>query len=73
MIRTEANCFYSKTKLDNWRSKDVEKYQLIVVLDSRTIKIYLNINKKIFNVRDAFWAKTMPPLHPFCRTVLVDI
>lgn len=35
----------------------MEKYQLIVVLDSRTSKIYLNINKKIFNVRDAFWDK----------------
>lgn len=71
LIRTEANYFYSKTKLDSWRSRGVEQYQLIAVLDSRTSKICRSINKKIFNVRDAVFGKNMPPLHPFCRTVPV--
>ena len=71
LIRTEVNYFYSKTKLDNWKSRGVEQYQLIAILDSRTSKICRSINKKIFNVRDAVFGKNMPPLHPFCRTVPV--
>lgn len=71
LIRTEVNYFYSKTKLDNWKSRGVEQYQLIAILDSRTSKICRSINKKIFNVKDAVFGKNMPPLHPFCRTVPV--
>lgn len=71
LIRTEANYFYSKTKLDNWRKRGVKQYQLIAVLDSRTSKICRAINNKVFNVEDAVVGKNMPPLHPFCRTVPV--
>ncbi|MBX9012651.1 minor capsid protein [Ligilactobacillus murinus] len=71
LIRTEVNYFYSKTKLDNWKSRGVKQYQLIAILDSRTSKICRSINKKIFNVKDAIFGKNMPPLHPFCRTVPV--
>ena len=71
LIRTEANYFYSKTKLDNWKKRGVRQYQLIAVLDSRTSKICRAINNKVFNVSDAVIGKNMPPLHPFCRTVPV--
>ncbi|MBB1080241.1 minor capsid protein [Limosilactobacillus sp. STM2_1] len=71
LIRTEANYFYSKTKLDNWRKRGVKQYQLIAVLDSRTSKICRKMNNKIFDVKDAVVGKNMPPLHPFCRTVPV--
>ena len=71
LIRTEANFFYSKIKLDNWRKRGVKQYQLIAVIDSRTSKICRSINGKVFNVRDAIFGKNMPPLHPFCRTVPV--
>ena len=71
LIRTEANFFYSKIKLDSWRKRGVRKYQLIAVIDSRTSKICRSINYKVFNVRDAVFGKNVPPLHPFCRTVPV--
>ncbi|MEY8295243.1 minor capsid protein [Limosilactobacillus caviae] len=71
LIRTEANYFYSKVKLDNWKKRGVKQYQLIAVLDSRTSKICRAINNKVFNVKDAVVGKNMPPLHPFCRTVPV--
>ncbi|AEB93127.1 minor head protein [Lactobacillus johnsonii DPC 6026] len=71
LIRTEANFFYSKIKLDNWHKRGVERYQLLAVIDSRTSKICRSINGKIFKVRDAVFGKNMPPLHPFCRTVPV--
>ena len=71
LIRTEANYFYSKIKLDSWKKRGVKQYQLIAVLDSRTSKICRAINNKIFNVSDAVIGKNVPPLHPFCRTVPV--
>lgn len=71
LIRTEANFFYSKIKLDDWRKRGVERYQLLAVIDSRTSKICRSINGKVFKVRDAIFGKNMPPLHPFCRTVPV--
>lgn len=71
LIRTEANYFYSKVKLDSWKKRGVKQYQLIAVLDSRTSKICRAINNKVFNVSDAVIGKNAPPLHPFCRTVPV--
>lgn len=71
LIRTEANYFATKVKLDNWRKRGVKQYQLIAVLDSRTSKICRAINNKVFNVSDAVIGQNMPPLHPFCRTVPV--
>lgn len=71
LIRTEANYFYSKIKLDGWKKRGVKQYQLIAVLDSRTSKICRAINNKVFNVSDAVIGKNVPPLHPFCRTVPV--
>ena len=69
LIRTEANFFYSKIKLDNWRKRGVKQYQLLI--DSRTSKICRSINGNIYNVKDAVFGKNVPPLHPFCRTVPV--
>lgn len=71
LIRTEANFFYSKIKLDNWRKRGVKQYQLLAVIDSRTSKICRSINGNVYNVKDAVFGKNVPPLHPFCRTVPV--
>ena len=71
LIRTEANFFYSKIKLDNWRKRGVKQYQLLAVIDSRTSKICRSINGNVYNVKGAVFGKNVPPLHPFCRTVPV--
>ena len=69
MIRTEANFFYNKTKLESWKQRNVKQYQLVAVLDNRTSKICRSIDGKIFDVSEATIGVNYPPLHPFCRTV----
>ncbi|MFT9292212.1 MAG: minor capsid protein [Liquorilactobacillus satsumensis] len=65
LIRTEANYFHNKIKLDSWKERGVEEYQLVAVLDKRTSQICRHMDGKVFKVKDAEVGKTMPPLHPF--------
>lgn len=69
LIRTEANFFYNKTKLESWKQRNVKQYQLVAVLDNRTSKICRSIDGKIFDVSEATIGVNYPPFHPFCRTV----
>ncbi|MFT8838341.1 minor capsid protein [Liquorilactobacillus satsumensis] len=71
LIRTEANYFHNKTKLDSWKERDVQEYQLVAVLDKRTSQICRHMDGKVFKVEDAEVGNDYPPFHPNCRTVAV--
>lgn len=71
LIRTEANYFHNKIKLDSWKERGVEEYQLVAVLDKRTSQICRHMDGKVFKVKDAEVGTDYPPLHPNCRTVAV--
>ncbi|KRL97447.1 minor capsid protein [Liquorilactobacillus satsumensis] len=71
LIRTEANYFHNKTKLDSWKKRNVQEYQLVAVLDKRTSQICRRMDGKVFKVDDAEVGTDYPPFHPNCRTVSV--
>ena len=71
LIRTEANYFHNKTKLDNWKGRGVKEYQLVAVLDKRTSQICRHMDGKVFKVDNAEVGTDYPPFHPNCRTVAV--
>ncbi|MGN5467575.1 minor capsid protein [Lactiplantibacillus plantarum] len=71
LIRTEANYFHNKTKLDSWKERGVKEYQLVAVLDKRTSQICRHMDGKVFKVKDAEVEVNYPPLHVNCRTVAV--
>lgn len=71
LIRTEANYFHNKTKLDEWKRRGSKQYQLVAVLDMRTSTICRNIDGKVYEVVKASVVVNYPPLHPNCRTVAI--
>ncbi|WP_082137302.1 minor capsid protein [Lactiplantibacillus herbarum] len=71
LIRTEANYFHNKTKLDEWKQRGSKQYQLVAVLDMRTSTICRNIDGKVYEVAKASVGVNYPPLHPNCRTVAI--
>lgn len=50
---------------------DIRKQLFMATLDTKTSKMCRNNDGKIFDVDDP--NKPMPPLHPFCRSCLVNI
>ncbi|MFT8916552.1 MAG: minor capsid protein [Oenococcus sp.] len=71
LVKTEANYFHNQTKLDGWKQRGVKEYQLVAVLDNRTSQICRNIDGRVFKVSEAIVGKTLPPMHPHCRTTAI--
>ncbi|WP_231122281.1 minor capsid protein [Lactiplantibacillus pentosus] len=71
LIRTEANYFHNKVKLDEWKRRGVKQYQLVAVLDMRTSTICRDIDGNVYEVDRASVGVNYPPLHPNCRTVAI--
>jgi len=49
----------------------IEKYEFVAEVDKRTSDICLELNGKIFNIKDAEVGKNLPPCHCFCRSCIV--
>ena len=70
LIRTEANYMANQAKLKAWKDRGVEKYQIIAIIDLRTSKICREQDHKVYLVKDAEVSVTMPPFHPWCRSII---
>lgn len=69
LIRTEANYMAGQANLKAWRDREVEKYQIVAVLDLRTSNICRHQDKKVYLVKDARVGVNMHPFHPHCRSI----
>lgn len=49
----------------------IEKYEFVAEVDSKTSDICLELNGKIFNIKDAEVGKNLPPMLPNCRSTIV--
>lgn len=70
LIRTEANYMANQGKLRAWQARGIEKYQIIAILDLRTSEICQHQDHKVYLVEDAEVGLTMPPFHPWCRSII---
>lgn len=71
VVMTESAFFSSTAQKDVFNDLDVEEYQYIATLDSKTSKICQTMDNKVFDMKDYIVGSTAPPLHPFCRSVTV--
>lgn len=71
LIRTESAYVVNQVRIDRWKARGVKKYQFKAVIDNRTSKICRTMNGKVFEVAKAQVGVNIPPLHPFCRSVVV--
>ncbi len=71
LVRTEVNYFSNQGTLEGLKAAGFTKYRFIATLDLRTSEICRKLDLKVFNIDDAEIGVNLPPLHPFCRSVIV--
>lgn len=71
LVETETAYVQEKAMLDTYDALDVEKYQILAVLDLKTSDICRHLDKKVFDRKDAKPGITMPPFHCYCRSTTI--
>ena len=68
LIMTESAYFSSVAQKNVFGDLEVEKYEIIATLDSKTSEICRRLDGKVFDMKDFQAGVTAPPFHPYCRT-----
>lgn len=68
LIMTESAYFGSVAQKDMLNNLDIEKYEIVATLDSKTSEICRSLDGKVFDMKDYQAGVTAPPFHPYCRT-----
>lgn len=68
ILRTEANASQSKARKSVYEDLDVEEYEIVATLDTRTSKVCQELDGKKFKAKDYEVGVTANPFHPYCRT-----
>lgn len=71
LIETETAYIQEKAMLDTYDKLNVEKYEILAVLDSKTSEICREMDGKIFEKKDAKAGITLPPFHCYCRSTTI--
>lgn len=71
LVMTEKAYFSSEGQKDCFKELDVEQYEIVATLDSRTSEICRNMDGKVFKIPEWKVGVTAPPFHPWCRTTTV--
>lgn len=68
LVMTESAFFATKAQQDCFKELDVEQYEFIATLDSRTSDLCRSMDGKVFKLTDMKPGTTAPPLHCHCRS-----
>ena len=68
LVMTEAAYFGSVAQKDCFNDLDVEKYEVVATLDSRTSEMCQEMDGKVFEMSDFEAGVTAPPFHVWCRS-----
>lgn len=71
LVMTENAYFGSAAQKQCYKDLDVEQYQIIATLDSRTSDICRHFDGKVFDMKDYEPGVTAPPFHVYCRSCTV--
>lgn len=71
LIETETAYIQEKAMLDTYDKLNVEKYEILAVLDSKTSEICREMDGKVFERKDAKAGITLPPFHCYCRSTTI--
>lgn len=71
LVLTELAAIRSKSRLDSYKALDVEQYQIIAILDSKTSELCQELNRKVFLLKDYEVGITAPPFHVCCRSDII--
>ena len=71
LVRTEVNRLQNAVALKELTNAGIREYEWLATLDKRTCKVCGAMDGKVFRVEEAVIGKTLPPLHPFDRCIIV--
>ncbi len=71
LIMTESAYFSSVAQKDCFHDLDVEKYEIVATLDSKTSEVCQELDGHVFLMKDYEPGVTAPPFHCWCRTCTV--
>lgn len=71
LIRTETTYFVAMADLKAAEQRGEEEVKFLATLDSRTSPQCQAMDGKIIKISKAIVGKNIPPLHPFCRSVII--
>ena len=70
LIMTESAFFGSAAQKDCFNDLDVEKFEVVATLDSRTSDVCQSMDGKVFDMKDFEVGVTAPPFHVWCRSCI---
>jgi SPP1 gp7 family putative phage head morphogenesis protein len=71
LVMTESAFFASASQKDCFNDLDVEQYEVLATLDSRTSEICQSLDGTVHEMKDHEVGSTAPPFHPYCRTTTI--
>lgn len=71
LVMTEEAYFSSLAQGECFKELDIEKYEILATLDSRTSEICQSMDGKTFEMKDYQAGATAPPFHVFCRSTTI--
>lgn len=69
LVHTENAYIHSVAQGDSYRANGVRKVIFVATLDDRTSDICRDMDGTIIDMKDYAPGQTVPPLHPWCRSV----
>ena len=73
LIRTESTYIANSAELESIKSIGAKKYKFSAVLDMRTSDVCAAMDGKKFDVDKAVQGTNVPPLHPWCRSMILAV
>lgn len=68
LVQTEAAFFSASAQKQTFNDLDVEKYEIVATLDSKTSEVCQSMDGKVFKMIEFEPGVTTNPFHPRCRT-----
>lgn len=73
LIRTETTYFTAMADIEAAKARGTEAVRFVATLDKRTSPRCREADGSIIPVQEAVPGKNIPPLHPFCRSIIIDV
>ncbi|MBP5582117.1 MAG: minor capsid protein, partial [Ruminococcus sp.] len=71
LIRTETTYATNQAEQLAYDELDIDEYEFVATLDTRTSAICQKLDGKIFKTKDAQAGKNLPAMHPNCRSTTI--
>ena len=63
LVRTESCWVMNEATVNNYKNNEIQQYEIMAFLDSKTSKICRQMDGEVIDVKDAIAGVNMPPFH----------